>query len=48
MFRGERVTGKRLSWASAFYLLYVGALLCDGAWLRGANMNLGVHVTWWV
>jgi cation:H+ antiporter len=27
MFRGGRVTGKRLSWASAFYLLFVGALL---------------------
>ncbi|HEY1506903.1 MAG TPA: hypothetical protein VGF92_21555 [Stellaceae bacterium] len=27
MFRGERVTGKRLSWASVFYLLFVGALL---------------------
>jgi cation:H+ antiporter len=27
MFRGERVTGRRLSWASAFYLLFVGALL---------------------
>jgi cation:H+ antiporter len=27
MFRGKRVTGKRLSWASAFYLLFVGALL---------------------
>ncbi len=27
MFRGERVTGKRLSWASALYLLFVGALL---------------------
>jgi cation:H+ antiporter len=27
MFRGERITGKRLSWASVFYLLFVGALL---------------------
>ena len=27
MFRGENVTGKRLSWASVFYLLFVGALL---------------------
>jgi cation:H+ antiporter len=27
MFRGERVTGKRLSFATAFYLLFVGALL---------------------
>lgn len=27
MFRGERVTGKRLSWASVFYLLFAGALL---------------------
>jgi cation:H+ antiporter len=27
MFRGGRVTGKRLSWASAFYLLFVGALI---------------------
>jgi len=27
MFRGERVTGRRLSWASALYLLFVGALL---------------------
>jgi cation:H+ antiporter len=26
MFRGGRVTGKRLSWASVFYLLFVGAL----------------------
>ncbi len=27
MFRGQRVTGKRLSWASIFYLLFAGALL---------------------
>jgi cation:H+ antiporter len=27
MFRGGRVTGKRLSWASLFYLLFAGALL---------------------
>jgi hypothetical protein len=27
MFRGERVTGKRLSWTSIFYLLFAGALL---------------------
>jgi hypothetical protein len=27
MFRGERVTGRRLSWASVFYLLFAGALL---------------------
>ena len=27
MFRGERITGRRLSWASAFYLMFVGALL---------------------
>jgi cation:H+ antiporter len=27
MFRGERVTGKRLSWTSLFYLLFAGALL---------------------
>ena len=27
MFRGEKVTGKRLSWASVFYLLFAGALL---------------------
>lgn len=27
MFRGARVTGKRLSWASLFYLLFAGALL---------------------
>ena len=27
MFRGEKITGKRLSWASVFYLLFVGALL---------------------
>ena len=27
MFRGERVTGRRLSWSSALYLLFVGALL---------------------
>jgi hypothetical protein len=27
MFRGGRVTGKRLSWASLLYLLFAGALL---------------------
>jgi hypothetical protein len=27
MFRGGRVTGKRLSWASVLYLLFAGALL---------------------
>lgn len=27
MFRGERVTGKRLSWASLLYLLFAGALM---------------------
>jgi cation:H+ antiporter len=27
MFRGRRVTGKRLSWASLLYLLFAGALL---------------------
>jgi cation:H+ antiporter len=27
MFRGGKVTGKRLSWASLFYLLFAGALL---------------------
>jgi cation:H+ antiporter len=27
MFRGGRVTGRRLSWASLFYLLFAGALL---------------------